>query len=70
MVLESRGKEAKAACNNSGRKSLAVSGRKLNLINIVFKDILNNSTFCKYYLQHERPCCISIYKLEPKTRIL
>ena len=41
MVLESRGKEAKAACNNSGRKPLAVSGRKLNLVNIVFKDILN-----------------------------
>ena len=23
-----------------------------------------------YYLQHERPCCISIYKLEPKARVV
>ena len=24
----------------------------------------------KYHLQHERPCCISIYKLEPKVRVV
>ena len=24
----------------------------------------------KYYLQHKRPCCISIYKLEPKARVV
>ena len=23
-----------------------------------------------YYLQHERPCCISIHKLEPKARVV
>ena len=22
-----------------------------------------------YYLQHERPCCIGRYKLEPKARV-
>ena len=26
--------------------------------------------FVMYYLQHERPCCISIYKLEPKARVV
>ena len=24
--------------------------------------------FVMYYLQHERPCCIGRYKLEPKVR--
>ena len=26
--------------------------------------------FIIYYLRHERPCCISIYKLGPKVRVV
>ena len=29
----------------------------------------HSSAVSTYYLQHERPCCIGRYKLEPEVRV-
>ena len=56
---------------NLGKKNEILMELPSLVRNIVIQEIYPKiRKFCMYYLQHERPCCIGRYKLEPKASVV